>query len=85
MVSAATDNLPNKLLPYCMNTSQVKNFADAHLDFAINDLMETIKIQQTFENPTIAQRTKLSMYHADLLIVVTEKVNRNYLKNPFHK
>jgi hypothetical protein len=68
-----------------MNTSQVKNFADDHLDFAINDLMEVIKIQKTFENPTIAQRTKLSMYHADLLLVVTEKAERNYLKNPFYK
>jgi len=68
-----------------MNKAQVKNYSDESLDFAINDLMETIKIQKTFENPTIAQRTKLSIYHADLLLVVTEKVERNYLKNPFYK
>jgi hypothetical protein len=68
-----------------MNKAQVKNYSDDHLDFAINDLMEVIKIQKAFENPTVAQKMRLARYHRDLLLVTTEKVERYNLNNPHNR
>ena len=67
-----------------MTKTQVKNYHNAHLDFAINDLMAVIKIQEGFENPTFIQKAKLAKYHRDLLLCVTEKVERHNLNNPVY-